>query len=87
MTCERCGQAYEIGDWPFCKGGHGRPVMGVLYPGDTIDEWNENVAPTPVHFTSRTEKRRYLKETGQIEFVRHVGKPGSDKSPHTTRWI
>ncbi len=29
-TCERCGATIEIGDWPFCKGGHGKanPAKG-----------------------------------------------------------
>ena len=22
--CEKCGVEYDVGDWPFCKGGHGR---------------------------------------------------------------
>jgi hypothetical protein len=54
--------------------------------GDEIDEWNENVGDTPVHFTSRIEKRRYLKEKGLEEFVRHMPRPDG-KKPSTTRWI
>lgn len=54
---------------------------------DTIDEWNENVAHEPVHYTSRLERARDLKARGLVEFVRHVGTQGSDKSPHTSRWI
>ena len=83
--CDKCGEILEIGSWPFCKGGHGRGTNSVI--GDEIDEWNENVGHTPVHFTSRIEKRRYLKEKGLLEFVRHVGEQGSDKNPHTQRWL
>lgn len=54
---------------------------------DTIDEWNENVSHEPVHFTSKQEKKRYLKEHGLYEFVRHVGNPGGDKSDKTSRWV
>ena len=85
MICEKCGQPLQIGEWPFCP--HGMPLHGLKQLGDEIDEWNENVGPEPVHFTSRAERARYLKEHGLIEFVRHVGTPGSDKSPHTTRWV
>ena len=82
--CDRCQKALESGEWPFCP--HGFPVVGLKQIGDEIDEINENVAHEPVRFTSKSEKRRYLKEHGLIEFVRHVGEPGSDKSKHTTRW-
>jgi hypothetical protein len=55
---------------------------------DTINETIENLSATPQHFTSRSEKRIWLKSHGFQERVRHVGTPGegSDKSPHTQRW-
>jgi hypothetical protein len=72
-----------VGDWPFCP--HGRGINNVA--DDTIDEWNENVADQPVHFTSKTQKRLYLKEHGLYEFVRHVPHPRGKKENQTTRWI
>ena len=84
-VCEKCGAKLQIGDWPFCYGGHGRGTNNVL--DDTIDEWNENVGHVPVHFTSKTEKRRYLKEHGLEEFVRHVPHPRGKKENNTVRWI
>lgn len=55
---------------------------------DSLDEWNEHVAHEPVHFTSKRDKRLYLKQHGLMEFVRHVGLPGSDKNPgRTDRWV
>lgn len=30
--CEKCGKRYRIGDWPFCRGGHGRPSKDLLKP-------------------------------------------------------
>ena len=89
MICTVCGLPLQIGEYPCISRvrTHARPVMGLKQLGDEIDEWNENVGPEPVHFTSRAERARYLKEHGLIEFVRHVGTPGSDKSPHTTRWV
>lgn len=80
--CDTCNQVLQIGEWPWCPHGFGK--SNVI--GDEIDEWNENVADQPVHFTSRQEKKRYLKEHGLYEFVRHVPRP-DDKKPSTTRWI
>lgn len=30
MTCENCGHEIQVGDWPFCHGGHGRPRLSVI---------------------------------------------------------
>lgn len=83
--CEKCGVTIQVGDWPWCP--HERGVNNVI--DDTIlgGEVNENVAHEPVTFYSKSEKRRYLKEHGLREFVRHVGEQGSDKNPRTSRWI
>jgi hypothetical protein len=87
MLCEKCGKEIQVGEWPFCP--HGFPIVGLSVQDDSIPggETIENLAPTPVTFHSRSEKRRYLKEHGIHEKVRHVGLQGSDKSPHTQRWI
>lgn len=49
--------------------------------------WVENFAPTPMRFDSHSEKRAYMKRHGIIEHVKHVGSPGSDKNPHTQRFV
>lgn len=54
--------------------------------GDECDIWQENGFATPQHFRSKLERRRALKEGGYEEGVRHVGVPGTDKSPHTQSW-
>jgi len=38
-------------------------------------------------FESRSEHRRAMRERGLINRAEHVGVPGSDKSPHSTRWV
>lgn len=85
IRCDRCDKVLVIGEHPFCP--HGFPLKGLKQIGDEIDEWNENLGHEPIHFTSRIERKRVVKERGAQEFVRHVGTQGSDKSPHTTRWI
>ena len=84
MICEKCQKVLQIGEYPFCGGrnNHGFPVHGLKQIGDEIDEWNENVGHEPVHFTSRAERKRYLKEHGLVEFVRHV-----DGDQHVARWV
>jgi hypothetical protein len=84
MTCEKCGAALAIGDFPFCP--HGRAALGVQPNDIPGGETLENVGPEPVTFYSRSEKRRYLKARGLVEMVRHVPVPGTDRSPHTTSW-
>lgn len=54
--------------------------------GDACDFFQENGLKTPVRIQSWSEYRRLMKENGNEQMVRHVGVPGSDKSPHTTRW-
>jgi hypothetical protein len=88
--CLECGRVIEIGDHPFCKGDpedHGAPILGkgadITWPGGKTFE---NLGDQPVTFYSPTEKAKYLREHNIEEFVRHQPVPGSDHSPHTTRW-
>jgi len=55
----------------------------------------ENLGPVPVKVYSHSELRRLLRQPRTDKqgntyfltpFVRHVGVPGTDKSPHTTNW-
>ena len=87
-VCEKCGEALDVGSWPWCKGGHSKGVNVVLgddsYIGGKV---LRNVAHENITVYSRSEEKRVLKQHGVEPFVRHVGEQGSDKSPHTTRWI
>lgn len=42
---------------------------------------------TPRKYYSKSEMTRAAKEKGLINLVEHKTLPGTDKSPHTTRWI
>ncbi len=59
--------------------------------GDACDVWVKNGIchsnGEPKHYTSKAEMKRAADEKGLVNRVRHVGRQGSDKSPHTTRWI
>lgn len=84
--CDKCGVAVTAtNNWPFCP--HGRSNWTARaddIPGGMV---LENMGPEPVTVYSHSERRRLLHERGLQEFVRHVPLRGSDKSPHTTRWI
>lgn len=66
------------------------PKVWISHPpsviGDECDIIQENGFRHPQRFTSMSERRRALKEAGMSEMVRHVGVPGTDKSPHTSSW-
>jgi hypothetical protein len=84
MICPTCGATLAVGAWPWCP--HEQGAYGVQPNDIPGGETLHNVAADPVTFYSRSEKRRYLKEHGLEEMVRHVPVPGSDKSEHTTSW-
>lgn len=58
--------------------------------GDECDVWIKNglcnADGTPRHFTSKSDIRKAERAAGQMNFVRHVGSKGSDKSKHTVKW-
>lgn len=54
--------------------------------GDEMDHVQENGLKQPRRFTSKSEWRRWMKENGLENPVRHACLPGTDKSPHTTDW-
>lgn len=82
MTCEKCGAELVVGSWPFCP--HGKGMYNAI--GDEMDHWQVNGTQTPIHFTSKQERQRWLKANGYREYVRHIG-TDSDQSKHTTRWV
>lgn len=84
-ACESCGHLVRVGEWPWCP--HGTPsfthIPDEIPGGMTV----ENMGPTPLTFYSKSEWRREMKARGLVNQVRHVGVQGSDKSPHTSRWV
>ena len=92
--CGKCGHTVQIGDYPFCRGSvtdHLGGCYGVI--GDDIPGGLEirhglcNEDGTPRKYYSKTEINREAKRRGLSNNVEHVTGPGTDKSPHTTRWV
>lgn len=93
-TCEKCGKPLEMGEYPFCGGrnNHGFPIGGGL----TIigDEWQgggsrtfENIDSVPRTFENKSQWKRFMAERGLVNRVEHKPMPGSDRSPHTQRFV
>ena len=97
LQCAVCGDVLEDfwqhkGDaYPpcaACRGPMGRVYL--TFPSlhrDEIDYIDDNLGPTPIRIRSRAERKRLMKEKGLVEAVRHVGLQGSDKNPHTQRFL
>lgn len=87
--CETCGIPYGIGDWPFCP--HGTAHSGVItddIPGGIeIKHGLCHEDGSPRRFYSKSEIAAAARAKGLHNHVEHVTMPGTDKSPHTTRWI
>jgi hypothetical protein len=59
VTCEKCGHVLRVGDFPFCKGGHGPWNVSVI--DDTLEggaRWFETLGPEPVFIESKSQWRR-----------------------------
>lgn len=90
MTCDRCFK-------PLAEGEHGegicpyeprrstRAFISDELPGGP--QMLENLGPMPVYIESKSQLRDELRARGLRQSVHHVGVPGSDRSPNTTRWI
>jgi hypothetical protein len=88
--CPVCGEILQLGEWPFCGG---KNHHGSASHFNVIDDaitggarHFENLGHTPVYIESKSQLKAELKARGLEPHVRHVGVPGSDKSPNTTRW-
>ncbi len=95
-VCEACGHV-ELDLWekvqadavpcPEC----GEPMprawlsTACAVVDDSMDHWQVNGTKHPIYFDSKQARKRWLKETSQYEYIKHVG-IDSDKSKHTTRW-
>lgn len=97
-TCRTCGWVDEIwampGDHPPCPNCGSTQTERIFLGGYAVwgDEipggrWVNNLGPAPVYVESKSQLKHEMAMRGLTECVRHVGVPGSDRSPHTTRHV
>lgn len=79
--CPACGGQTER-YYPI--GGQANGVIGDEFVGG---KWIENLGHEPVFIESRSHLKREMAARNLEHRVRHVGVPGSDHSPATSRWI
>lgn len=89
MICDRCFQPESVGE-------HGvgvcpyEPRRSTAIIDDQISggaRYFENLGHDKVWVESKSQLRDELRARGLRENVRHVGVPGSDRSPQTSRWV
>lgn len=87
--CENCGKELVVGDWPFCPHGqgHSNVITDDIPGGIEIKHGICHEDGTPRKFYSKSDIAKAAKAAGLVNRVEHVTAPGTDKSPHTTRWI
>lgn len=88
MICRHCYREPKDGEaHGFLVCDRDQPATGrggdVTWPGGKTFE---NLGDTPMTFYSPAEQQRYMKAHGIEAYVRHQPVPGSDTSPHTSRW-
>jgi hypothetical protein len=89
MICE-CGKELQVGEWPFCPHGFPERAGGAAMIDDQLAggaRYFENLGPEKVWVESKSQLRDELRARGLRDNVRHVGLPGSDQSPQTSRWV
>lgn len=75
IRCERCGLEYGIGQYPFCKGGHGHWNVSVI--DDQLEGGPrrfETMGPDAPYIESKSQWRREVDARGLV----HVDKRDRD---------
>lgn len=81
--CPTCGEPTETLWIPSNRGAHGDEIPG----GIEVRHGLVHEDGSPMKFYSWTDYHREAKRRGLYNHVEHVPIPGTDKSPHTTRWV
>jgi len=62
VTCDKCGETYEVGDWPYCPHGITGLVTEKSYPFIT-----KNFNGKPIEVTSRAHEKSLCQQYGQVK--------------------
>jgi hypothetical protein len=72
VTCSKCGHELRVGDFPFCKGGHGPYNVNVI--DDQIEggpRFFENFGAEPVWIGSKSEWRAAVDRYQVVNVDKH----------------
>lgn len=75
-VCERCGNALQVGEWPFCggKNNHGFPLNGLSIIDDQLEGGPrrfETMGPAAPYIETKSQWRREMDKRGLINVSRH----------------
>lgn len=89
VKCDKCGTELHVGDYPFCPHGRGaNSVIGDDIPGGLeIKHGLCNPDGTARRYDSKSAIAAEAKRRNMTNYVVHNPPRGTDKSPHTSRWI
>ena len=72
-TCEKCGAAIQVGEWPFCP--HGFPIgSGLNIIDDALEggpRWFETMGPENVWIESKSQWRREVAARQLVNVDKH----------------
>lgn len=76
MTCDKCGKALQMGEFPFCGGrnAHGFPLAGVSVISDELEGGPrrfETMGDDAPYIASKSEWRREVAARGLEHVDRH----------------
>jgi hypothetical protein len=84
VCCEKCGEAMDVGEWPFCP--HGKPegfnVIDDTLPGGA--RWVQNLGHQPVWVETKTQMQRELDSRG-LRLKESPNRNRRDRSPWASR--
>lgn len=83
VACPNCGAA-TTRTWFFSPPA---VIQDSIEGGVEIRHGICNEDGTPRRYYSKSEMRAEAARRGLVNAVRHTTPPGSDKAPHTSRWV
>lgn len=96
FRCTICGKIweqflYKYNQLPNCCNQKAEKIWVQHSPAVIQDsiiggQWIENLGHVPIRVDSKKQLQQEYKNRGLINYVKHVGVPGTDKSPHTSNW-
>lgn len=74
MKCDKCGEDYGIGDWPWCPHGDGRDFGEE--PLEPYVDWNLTDDPEGIEIRTRGERRKIM-DRNHFEYRPKAKLPGT----------
>ena len=68
-TCDECGGAINVGDWPYCGGDPKAHVPATHFGEEPLTPYmDEMLGPEPIEIRTRGERRRIMSQN-HLEYL------------------